>query len=184
VPLRGGLWPALSVHAREIGLKRAFATLAEIMVGIAAIGIAVAVVLNLAQIIYRYVLFSPLAWTEEAMRYVMIWVTMLGIAGSLYRGDEAMAGFFGGIRSARLHKALHLIRIALILAFGIMLAWFGLPFATGAGSQVSAAARIPMIWPNLAILSGGVLVIVMAVGMLVAPSPPREEDTVRPEDVA
>ena len=165
-------------------MKRAFAILAEIMAGIAAIGIAVAVVLNLAQIIYRYGLFSPLAWTEEAMRYVMIWVTMLGIAASLYRGDEAMAGFFGGIRSARLQRALHFLRIALVLAFGTMLAWFGLPFATGARSQVSAAARVPMIWPNLAIFVGGVLVIVMAIGMLVAPAPPRREDRVRPEDVA
>ena len=165
-------------------MKRAFAFLAEGLAGIAGFGIAVAVVLNLAQIIYRYVLFSPLAWTEEAMRYLMVWVTMLGIAASLYRGEEAMAGFFGGIRSARFQKALHVLRIKLILIFGAMLAWFGLPFATGAGSQVSPAAQIPMLWPNLAIFVGGVLVIVMAVGIFIAPPAPREGDVLRPEDVS
>lgn len=165
-------------------MKRAFSALAEFTAGVAAIGIAVAVVLNLAQIVYRYVLFDPLAWTEEAMRYLMVWVTMLGIAASLYRGEEASAGLLGGLPSPRLQKTLHLIRIALVLIFGIMLAWFGLPFALGAGSQVSPAAQIPMIWPNLAMFAGGVLVIVMAIGMVIAPAAPGERDQIRPEDVS
>jgi TRAP-type C4-dicarboxylate transport system permease small subunit len=165
-------------------VKRAFSALAEFLAGVAAIGIAIAVVLNLAQIIYRYVLFDPLAWTEEVMRYLMIWVTMLGVAASLYRGEEASAGLLGGLASPRLQTALHLVRIALVLIFGIMLAWFGLPFALGAGSQVSPAAQIPMTWPNLAMFAGGVLMIVMAIGMLIAPATPRESDAIRPEDIA
>lgn len=164
-------------------MQRAFSSLAGAMAAVAAVGIGVAVVLNLAQIIYRYVLFDPLAWTEEAMRYLMIWVTMLGVAASLYRGEEASAGMLGAIRSPAAQKLLHLVRIGLVLVFGIMLAWFGLPFALGAGAQVSPAAQIPMIWPNLAMFAGGVAVIVMAVGMLVAPASPRQSE-IRPEDVS
>ena len=165
-------------------MKRAFSALAEAMTAVAAVGVALAVVLNLAQIIYRYVLFDPLAWTEEAMRYVMIWVTMLGVAASLYRGEEASAGMLGAVRSPAFQKSLHLTRIGLVLIFGIMLAWFGLPFALGAGTQISPAARIPMLWPNLAMFVGGVAIIVMAIGMLVAPAPPSERDALRPEDVS
>ena len=51
-------------------MKRFFSGLAEGMLSVAAVGIAAAVIINLAQIVFRYVLFDPLAWTEEVMRYV------------------------------------------------------------------------------------------------------------------
>jgi TRAP-type C4-dicarboxylate transport system permease small subunit len=153
------------------------------MLSVAAVGIAAAVVVNLAQIVFRYVLFDPLAWTEEVMRYMMIWVTMLGAAASLYRGEEASAGMLGWVPSRAAQTALHVARIALVFTFGAMLAWFGLPFALGARTQVSAAAQIPMVWPNLGLFVGGVAIAVMAVGMLLA-LPSTEPNDIRPEDVS
>src|SRR5829696_10467896 len=115
-------------------LKRVFSSFADVLRAIAAVGIAVAVAINLSQIVYRYVLFDPLAWTEEAMRYLMVWVTMFGAAASLYRGEEASAGLLGFVKSRAFQTFLHLFRIALVLVFGVLLAWFGLPFALAAKS--------------------------------------------------
>ena len=153
------------------------------MQAIEAVGIGTAVLLNVAQIIYRYVLFDPLAWTEEVMRYMMVWITMLAAAASLYRGEEANAGMQGWLRSTRIQRMLHFLRIALVFTFGLMLAWYGLPFALGARTQISAAARIPMIYPNLALSVGGLAIALMAIGMVLAPVPKRD-DTIRPEDVS
>ena len=155
-------------------LKAAFRTASELFIAIAAIGIAVDVGLNLAQIIARYVFFSPFAWTEEAMRYVMVWVTMVGVAATIYRGEEMTAGLLGAIPSAGLQKALHLLRVALVFTAGALLAWYGVPFALSVGNQVSPAAQFPMVVPFMAIGIGGVLMAVMAIGMLIAPHEHRE----------
>lgn len=164
-------------------MKRIFGGLADAMQSIAAVGIGIAVVLNLMQIIYRYVLFDPLSWTEEVMRYLMVWVTMLGVAASLYLGEEASAGFLGWIKVRRFQAALHWVRTALVLIFGLMLAWYGLPFALGAGTQVSPAAQIPVMWPYMAMFVGGVAILVMGLGMIIAPAAPTEGE-LRPEDIA
>ena len=164
-------------------MKRFFSGLSEAMQAIAAVGIGVAVILNVAQIVYRYVLFDPLAWTEEVMRYTMVWITMLAAAASLYRGEEADAGMLGWVPWPAIQRMLHFLRITLVFIFGLMLAWYGLPFALGARTQVSAAAQIPMIYPNLALSVGGLAIALMAIGMVLAPVP-RRDDTIRPEDVS
>ncbi len=164
-------------------MKRFFSGFSEAMQAIAAVGVGVAVILNVAQIVYRYVLFDPLAWTEEVMRYMMVWITMLAAAASLYRGEEADAGMLGWVPSPAIQQMLHYLRIALVFVFGLMLAWYGLPFALGSRTQVSAAAQIPMIYPNLALSVGGLAIALMAIGMVLAPVP-RRDDTIRPEDVS
>src|SRR5688572_29990512 len=164
------------------GMKRVFSGLADTMQSVAAVGIGAAVILNLAQILYRYVLFDPLAWTEEVMRYVLVWVMMLGAGASLYRNEEVTAAMLGWIRSNLLQRSLHFLRIACVVVFGGILTWFGLPFALGASTQVSPAAQIPMFLPYLAFFAGGILILVMCVGMIVAPADAAEHDDVRPED--
>jgi TRAP-type C4-dicarboxylate transport system permease small subunit len=162
-------------------VRRFFSLIAEVTLSIAAAGIAIAVVLNLLQIVFRYVFFDPLAWTEEAMRYLLIWVTMLGIGAGFYRGEETGAGVLGAIRSPAFQRGLHVIRVASVLVFGGFLVWYGLPFGLGARGQVSAAAQIPMIWPNLAFFAGGVLIVALGIGLVVAPPPP-DDGAIRPED--
>ena len=45
----------------------------------------VSVLFILAQVIFRYVLRSPLSWTEQTSRYMFIWMMMLGAAVLFYR---------------------------------------------------------------------------------------------------
>ena len=77
------------------------------------------------------------------MRYVMVWVTMLGIAATIYRGEETTAGPARRVPSPGLQKSLHLLRVALVFTAGVLLAWYGFPFALSVGNQVSPAAQIP-----------------------------------------
>ena len=45
------------------------------------------VLLTLAQVLFRYVLNSPLGWSEELSRYAFVWVTFVGAAVLLRRRD-------------------------------------------------------------------------------------------------
>jgi TRAP-type C4-dicarboxylate transport system permease small subunit len=45
------------------------------------------VLLTLAQVLFRYVLNSPLGWSEELARYAFVWVTFLGASVLLRRRD-------------------------------------------------------------------------------------------------
>lgn len=162
-------------------LRAAFGAVSEVLAAVAAVGIAATVCLNLAQIVARYVFFAPFAWTEEAMRYVMVWVTMLGAAGTIYRGEETSAGMLGFVPSRWFQAGLHLLRIALVMAAGLLIAWFGFPFAFNNWGQESPAAQIPMWMPFLAFGVGGSALALMGLGMLVAPHH-ADDDALRPED--
>ena len=45
------------------------------------------VLLTLAQVLFRYVINSPLGWSEELARYAFVWVTFVGAAVLLRRRD-------------------------------------------------------------------------------------------------
>jgi TRAP-type C4-dicarboxylate transport system permease small subunit len=171
----------MAAERLRAALGAGFGAAAEALTALAAVGIAVTVCLNLAQVVARYVFFVPFAWTEEAMRYVMVWVTMLGAAATMYRGEETTAGMLGWVPSRLFQAGLHLLRVALILCAGLLLAWFGFPFALNNWTQESPAAQIPMWMPFLAFGVGGAAIALLAVGMIVAPHRPRE-DALRPED--
>jgi TRAP-type C4-dicarboxylate transport system permease small subunit len=61
-----------------------------LVVAFSAMGIAL-----LSQVFFRYILNSPLIWTEELARYLLVWVTFLGINyGIRHRAHIEMEYFF------------------------------------------------------------------------------------------
>ncbi len=122
-------------------MQRYFSGVTDVALGIGAIGIAIAVLLNLGQIAFRYVLSDPLAWSEEVMRYLLIWVMMLSVASALYRSQEVTAGMLDWVASDVFQKCLHAVRVLFVFFFAVVLVGFGIPFAVGAGTQISPSAH-------------------------------------------
>ena len=58
--------------------------------------LAVAVAIIAVQVFWRYVLGSPLAWTEEVSRYIFIWIVMLGIPIMFNRDIAICFDLFSG----------------------------------------------------------------------------------------
>ena len=50
-------------------------------------GVAVILAVGILQVFYRYGLGSSLYWSEELMRYLMLWVVALGAGVSYTRGQ-------------------------------------------------------------------------------------------------
>jgi TRAP-type C4-dicarboxylate transport system permease small subunit len=136
----------------------------------------VVVLCNAAQIFCRYVLVDPLSFTDEAMRYCMIWVTFLAGSGLVFRREHMAASLFDHPRFVRMRRmAQALVLLATVVYAGIF-TWNGLPLALRNAYQLSPSAQIPMIYPYVAVPVGGVMVIIYALWLLFVPSAPLVQD--------
>ena len=110
-------------------------------------------------VFFRYVLNSALPWPEELARFAMIWLTMLG-AGLVVRYGGHIAVTFVVNRLENWPKLIvgWLSRI-LVIAFLLLLLWYGVDMTDRAGRQRSAALEWSMSVPNFAMPLGAVLML-------------------------
>lgn len=155
----------------------------EIGAGLLLIGV---LALNLAQVLFRYALASPLSWTEEIMRYSMIWLAFLAGSAAVYRREHIAPGLLSDLRSPALARTVEVAVLLAIGCFALLLATNGLSAAFANATQLSPAARLPMIYPYLAVGVGGVLMLINVACMLVLGSARAEGrgDALAPEEVA
>jgi TRAP-type C4-dicarboxylate transport system permease small subunit len=96
-------------------------------------------VLMTTQIVMRYGFNSSLLWAEEMCRYMLIWLSFLGIVMSYERGEVAALTFISNALPRRGALVLAIFTTFLSLGMCLLLVWYGWRFAniTG-GSQVPA----------------------------------------------
>lgn len=138
---------------------------------LAALGVLACVGLNLAQVAFRYFLFAPLPWSEEVMRYAMIWVAMLGATAALGRGELPAVKVFAGTKSEPLKRGFAVLAALSVFAFCAILIVAGWPTLKRAFSAVSPAAEIPLHYPYLAIFVGSALMGLLAIAMMALKRP-------------
>lgn len=137
------------------------------------------VVMNVAQVFFRYVLVDPLSWSEETMRYSTTWMVMLAGSAALFRGEHMTINLFSNVSSLAIRRGMYLLVLAFIAAFCLLLIWEGYPAAINNMRQVSPATRIPMTVPYLAIPFGATLMLIKVLCLMVLP-----EDVLRQEVAA
>jgi TRAP-type C4-dicarboxylate transport system permease small subunit len=125
----------------------------------------VAAGLNIANVIARYVFFSPIFWAEEIMIFVVIWTVFLLAASITYRGAHlSMDLLYSGF--SPFWKRVVNIAIALCLIgsslFAASQSWkvVSLYLRTG---DVTPATGIPLSVPHAALLVGFVLMALAAI---------------------
>lgn len=103
------------------------------------------------QILSRYTdLIPTLMWTEEAARFCLVWVIMLGATIAVREGLHfdidllpAPKTAFGGVLA-------RLVVDAAVAATGIAFLWIGSGYALGALTEVSEITELRMIWMYIA----------------------------------
>lgn len=111
------------------------------------------------QVVLRFVFLYSLPWPEEASRYLLIWVVMLG--GSVLVKDEQLVSvdFFDKIWSAKLLVFRNAVFRILLLVMLAVLFWYGLDQAIYAMNKTTTAMQISWFWPYLAIPAGAALML-------------------------
>lgn len=165
------------MHQRALFMARLLARGTEIAAAILLIAVTL---LNLTQVSGRYFFNAGFSWTEEAMRYSMIWLMMMGSVACIFRlehmGIEALEAMVAP-RYARFVKS-GLYSIAAV--FCIIVVIYGWPLALRNAKQLAPASQIPMIVPYLALPVGAALMIVEIALTWFAgfePDPDDEEET-------
>lgn len=113
----------------------------------------------LLQVVLRYVFLFSLPWPEEAARYLMIWVVMLG--GSLLIKDEQLVtvDFLDNLwpRWLLVYRNV-LFRVLLAVLLGILF-WQGIDLVAFSSYRTTTALQISWFWPYLAIPVGAGLML-------------------------
>ena len=155
--------------------RRVARLLARITETLACLLLIVVTALNLTQVGGRYLFNTGFTWTEEAMRYGMIWLMMLGSVACIYRAEhmgidalENMAGRYGPLVKSALYTV-----AAIFCIFLLIYSW---PLALRNANQLAPASQIPMIYPYLALPVGSALMLVQIALSWVAGFEPDHDD--------
>jgi TRAP-type C4-dicarboxylate transport system permease small subunit len=125
-------------------------------------GYAVMVMVGFAQVVFRYVLASPLSWSEELVRYVFVWSVFLTAAIAFNQNAHIVIDFLVGFYPSRLRRAARLVSsgcafVAVAIVFGLGLQ---LILSPSIWFQKSPAMEIPMAIPYASIPVGSALMLV------------------------
>ena len=123
-------------------------------------------VVVLLGVVFRYVLQSPLSWSEEVARYLMIWAASLAISIGIMRREHLGITFLSSRIPASAQKYVALLVNLAVLWFLWILTKFGYYMALEGQSQLSpvlAKYKINMMWSLSAIPVAGALAIIQTI---------------------
>jgi len=118
------------------------------------------VIVTFLQVFYRYVLARPLHWTDEAARYIFVWLCMLGAAVAVRRNAHVSLDYFALKLPERLRKTAGIVTSMLTCGFLCAVTYFGIGLLAVTRDQLSIAMQIPMSIPYMSVPVGAGLSIV------------------------
>ncbi|MFA9440748.1 TRAP transporter small permease [Uliginosibacterium sp. sgz301328] len=116
------------------------------------------------QVFSRYVLNSPSTYTEELLRYLMIWMGFLGAAYCFGDGTHLSLTLLEDSISTRSRFMLKLLQSLLVNAGLVAIMIFGgYRYVVANGAQLSPTLGISMSWVYLILPLSGVLMVVFGI---------------------
>ena len=116
------------------------------------------------QVITRFVLKNPSTVTEEILRYLLVWTTMVGGAYAYGRRKHLSINMLAKKLPPRAQKLLDIFVQAVVIAFCVVVMIVGdLRLVETTFNQISSALHLPMPYVYASILVSGVLIIFYAI---------------------
>ncbi|MER5173075.1 TRAP transporter small permease [Thioclava kandeliae] len=141
----------------------------DLLIGAFCCGLLAGMVAILAwQVFSRYVLGDPSTFSEELLRYGVIWLSLLGAALATGRGAHMAIDLLPALVPARARVWFAALGPLSLMIFGAMVlgwgGWHGVQIASG---QTSAVLRLPMgaVYAALPV-SGALIVLYSALNLL------------------
>lgn len=130
------------------------------------------------QVISRYALNDPAAWTEEMARFLLMWIGLLGACYAYREGQHLGVDLFPKSLSPARYRLWALCAHSLVILFSVMVLLIGggrLVYLTASLNQTSAALGVPMSWIYMSLPLCGVMMIVYALDAMLHPEQPSTE---------
>lgn len=124
--------------------------------------ISVMLILGLMQIISRFVLKSPIPWSEAMLTYMFIWASFLG--ASLAVSEKAHFGveIFVDRLTPNFKRSIEVFVNVLLVVFSLFLISKGMIFVMTNRNQLMPAMPFTMSWPYLALPVSGLFIAIHA----------------------
>ncbi|OGO39825.1 MAG: hypothetical protein A2147_06740 [Chloroflexi bacterium RBG_16_57_8] len=131
---------------------------------------AILVAIVVASVFFRYILLSPLTWSEEVGRYMMIWLGFLAASIAVRQGLHVGVDFV--VQSVRPGLAVWLRGLArgATAVLLLIVTGYGFMLVLNLWDQWSPVLIIRMTWPYLAIPVGSLLMLIQ----MATPAPVTE----------
>jgi tripartite ATP-independent transporter DctM subunit len=137
----------------------------------AALLLAVEVVLLGSGVVARYALHSPLIWSDELAVILLLWLTMLGAAVALRRGQHLRLTVLVDSVSEGTRNAMETASDLLVILFAVALIVFGLDYAQDEAFLRTPALELSGAWRAAALPVGGALMLQAALARILASRP-------------
>lgn len=136
-------------------------------------------IIVLLGVLFRYVFRTPLSWTEELSRYLMIWSASMAVSiGIKEKGHVGLTVIIDKLSSKFLIAVLETIIFIVTLAFLCVMIYYSAQMVVESKWQISQGLGITMVLPTLAIpVSMGFAIIQLVLRYLLDLGNPLESET-------
>ena len=115
-----------------------------------------AILINISNVVGRYVFNAPVSWAEEVMSYMIIWGVFIAVSAVTYQGlhlkmDLLVMNLHGW--GARLLGGLT-VTLIVVCAIFVMRQSFQVLELYSMTGETSMGARVPLVFPHAALLVG------------------------------
>jgi len=144
-------------------LKRLLDLSEAVLAALCVAALVVMVVLGIATVVFRFLLESSLAFPDELIRYLFIWMIFLGSAVALRRGAHAAIGVFVDYSPIALRRIAFYLAAAVSAGFFAVLIVKGILLSMRVLPQISPALEVSMAWVYAAVPVGGAFMLLYTV---------------------
>ena len=123
-------------------------------------------VLMMAQVLLRYIIFSPVIWIEEVAAYLLPLLAIWGAATCFRQNNHLSVSFFLDLMPNILRRVVLLALYALVFYFAWKITTSGLALADLGRTERATSGAFSLYWPRILIVVGGVLVMVQIANLL------------------
>ena len=143
----------------------------EVVLNILAVVLGILACLGIAQVIARYIIGSPLTWSEELIRFALIWSVFLGAGVVVRRGMLVAVEVIYLVAPSPLARAIGYASIAVSIVFWSVLIYYGWAVQGMVGSLMSGSLELPMGLVYLAIPVGALFALLNTIAVVIDPPP-------------
>jgi len=130
-----------------------------------------------AQVLYRYVLSTPIPWAEELARFLFAWVTFLGASvaakNKAHTGVELFVSFF----SEKVQRIVTLVAYLICMGFVVLVGRYGFALVSSTMTQRSPALHLSMSIPYTAVPLGCLFMFIYFVYLFVVEINKMQQDS-------
>ncbi|HEY0836844.1 MAG TPA: TRAP transporter small permease [Azospirillum sp.] len=134
--------------------------------------------LGFAQVVARYAFQQPLTWSEEVIRYALIWMVFLGIGVGVRKGMLASVEIVTQMAPAPLARVLAWVVLLVSAVFWLVLLVYGIAILENVEGMNSGALEMPMSAVYLAVPVGAALALLNTIVAAIDPPAPSLEGAI------